>query len=271
MNWQVIARNDVRRSINQRGIWTLLAGFLLGFCGLAVLVLYLGDPDFQGYVEIIKGGAGLLAPLAGIILGYEAIIGERESGTAVLSLSLPQSRADLVLGKLVSRTLLLCGTIAAAGVITAVVMIPTYPSFDFPQYVGLLVGVAGYAAVFLWLSAALSMALSTSRRVIAAAFGTYIGLTLFWNVLIDVLVSILFRFQPPRQPETWVTFSKFVGPYTTYNYLLSKLSSIGSLPPVAVTSTEEFITPAVAVLGMIGWILLPVGLGYLSFRRSDIL
>jgi len=47
----------------------------------------------------------------------------------------------------------------------------------------------------------LSMALSTSRRVIAAAFGSYIGLSLVWSVAIDVLVLVLFRFRPPRNPS----------------------------------------------------------------------
>jgi ABC-2 type transport system permease protein len=270
VNWQAIARNDVRRAVNQRGVWALLGGFLLGFGGLAALILYVGAPNFEGYVALVKAGAGLLVPLAGIVLGYESIVGERESGTAVLSLSLPHSRSDLVLGKLVSRTVLLTGAIAVAALVTAVGMLLTYPSFDVPRYVGLIAGIAGYGAVFLWLSAGLSMALSTSRRVIAAAFGTYIGLTLFWNVLIELLVQILFRFQPPRQPESWATFSTFVGPHTAYRYLLGELANIGAVPPVAAVSTAEFITPAVAILGLAGWAVLPVAAGYLSFRRNDL-
>jgi ABC-2 type transport system permease protein len=79
MNWHVIARTDVRRSVNQRGIWALVGGFLFGFGGLAALILYVGDPNFQGYIELLKAGAGLLVPLAGIVLGYESIIGEQES------------------------------------------------------------------------------------------------------------------------------------------------------------------------------------------------
>jgi ABC-2 type transport system permease protein len=270
MNWRTVATYDLKRSVNQRGIWALLGGFLLGFGGLAALILYLGDPNFQGYVELVKAGAGLLIPLAGIVLGYEAIIGERESGTAILSLSLPQSRADLVVGKLLSRTVLLSGAIVVSALLTAVLMVPTYPEFDAVQYVGLVVGVAGYGVVFLWLSTALSMTLSTSRRVIAAAFGLYIALTLFWSVLIDLLVMILFRFQTPQEPELWATFSSFVGPTSAYNYLLADLADIGSPPPVTLTSSAEFITPAVAVLGLAGWAVLPIVVGYISFRRADL-
>lgn len=270
MNWHVIARTDIRRSVNQRGIWALVGGFLFGFGGLAALILYVGDPNFQGYIALLKAGAGLLVPLAGIVLGYESIIGEQESGTGLLSLSLPLSRVDLVLGKLASRTVLLTGSIAAAALVTGVGMIATYPSFDAPTYAGLMVAIAGYGVVFLWLSIAISMALSTSRRVIAASFGMYLGLTLFWNVLINLLVLILFRFQPPQEPETWATFSTFLGPFTAYNYLLSELANIGPLPAVARTSTVEFITPAAAVLGLVGWACIPVIVGYLSFRKRDL-
>jgi ABC-type transport system involved in multi-copper enzyme maturation permease subunit len=270
VNWRAVAKNDIRRATSQRGIWSLLGGFVLGFGGLAALLLYVGEPNFEGYVVLVKAGAGLLVPLAGIVLGYGAVIGARESGTAVLSLSLPLSRADILFGKLVSRTVLLVTAVVVAAVGTALGMLVTYPSFDSLQYAGLVAGVAGYGAVFLWLSVGLSMALSTARRVIAAAFGAYVGLTLFWNVLVTLTVQILFRFQPPQQPESWATFSTFIGPFTAYNYVLGEVAGIGGVPPVAATSSAGFISPAVAVLGLAGWAVLPVAAGYVSFRRIDL-
>lgn len=270
MNWRSVARNEVRRSLAQRGVWALLGGFVLGFGGLATLILYVGDPDFEGYAALLKAAASLLVPLAGIVVGYESVVGDRESGTAVLTLSLPHSRADFVVGKLVGRSLLFTGTVGVAAFVTAVGMAPTYPAFDASQYLGLTVGVAGYGLVFLWLSVALSMLLSTSRRVIGAAFGAYLGLTLFWNVLVDLVVLTLFRFRPPRQPEPWATFATFVGPFTAYDYLLSAVVGIGPLPPVARTSTAGFVTPTVALLGLAGWALVPLAVGYRSFRKTDL-
>jgi ABC-2 type transport system permease protein len=81
---------------------------------------------------------------------------------------------------------------------------------------------------------------------------------------------ILFRFQTPQEPELWATFSSFVGPTSAYNYLLADLADIGSPPPVTLTSSAEFITPAVAVLGLAGWAVLPIVVGYISFRRADL-
>jgi len=270
MSWGTVARTDFRRAVSQRGVWALLTGFLLGFGGIAALLLYVGEPEWQTYLVVVGAGAGLLIPLAGIILGYDTIVGERESGTIALTLSLPQSRGALVVGKLVSRTALLLAAITGAGLITAVGMAVTYPGFPVGQYAKLLLCIGGYGAVFVWLSTALSVAISTSRRVIVAAFGAYLTLTLFWNGLITAVVFVLFRFQPPPEPEQWATFATFVGPYTAYQYLLAEVGEIGATPPIAVTSTASFITPVTAVLSLLAWTVVPVIAGYAVFTQRDL-
>jgi ABC-2 type transport system permease protein len=272
VNWHAIARNEVRSALNERGAWALFGGFLVGFGGLAVLLVQLGNPEFEGYLSTLAGGVGLLVPLAGIVLGYEAVIGARESGTAVLTLSMPHSRADMIVGKLVGRTVLLTAVIAGAALIASIVILLFYPSFSASQYAGFMLLSGGYGVVFLWVSAALSMALSTSRRVIVAAFGAYIGLTLTWNPVIDLLETILFRGRsaPSSEPETWVTFLTFIGPDTSFSYLLSHTLDIGSVPVTVADSSAEFITPTVALLALTSWAVLPVIAGYVSFRRSDL-
>ena len=271
MNWQAIARNDLRKAIHERGAWALFAGFFLGFGGLAALLVQLGDPEFEGYIDLLAPGVGLLVPLAGIILGYEAIIGERESGTAVLSLSMPHSRAGLIVGKLVGRTTLLATVIAAAAFLASIILLHFFPSFSASRFVGFIAMSIVYGTTFLWIAAGLSMTLSTSRRVIAAAFGAYIGLTLFWTVLIDLTETVLFRFRPTSgEPETWVTLASFIGPNTSFNYVLAEVLDAGTVPAAVVDSSANFVTPAVALLALVGWAILPVLGGFLSFRQDDL-
>ena len=272
MSWQAVARNDLRSALNERGSWGLFAGFLLGFGGLAVLLVMLGDPEFEGYLWLVAQGVGLLVPLAGVVLGYEAVVGERESGTAVLTLSMPHSRADLVIGKLAGRTALLTAVITGAALVTSLLILLFYPTFSVTRYVGLVLVTIAYGTVFLCISAALSMALSTSRRVIAAAFGTYIGLILSWSPAIDLIELILFRGRPGQSPdpETWATLLTFVGPNTSFTYLVSETLDIGTVPPGISDSSASFITPGVAMLAFVVWSALPVVVGYQSFRRSDL-
>jgi len=271
MSWQAIARNDLRKAIHERGAWALFVGFFLGFGGLAALLVQLGDPEFEEYLDLLASGVDLLVPLAGIILGYEAIIGERESGTAVLSLSMPHSRAGLVVGKLVGRTTLLATVMAVAALLAGTILLFFYPSFSASRFVGFTAISIVYGTTFLWIAAALSMALSTSRRVIAAAFGAYIGLTLFWIALINLTETVLFRFrQTSGDPEAWVTFASFIGPNTSFNYLLAKTVDAGTVPAAVVDSSADFVTPAVGLLALAGWAVLPVIGGFLSFRQVDL-
>lgn len=272
MSWPAVAANDLRTAAHERGTLALAAGFLLGFGGLAVLLVQLGSPTFEGYLDLLAPAVGLLVPLAGVVVGYGTVVGERESGTAVLALSMPHSRASLVAGKLAGRTALLVAAVAAPALLTAGWLVATFPAFDAVRYAGFVLATAGYGVVFLWLSAALSMALSSSRRVIVAAFGAYIGITLVWNVAVDVAVTVLYRFRDGAlaDPAAWVTFVKFVGPNTSFNYLLGATLDAGTVPPAVDAASEPFLTPLGAVLALAGWAFFSVGVGYLSFRRGDL-
>jgi Cu-processing system permease protein len=55
---------------------------------------------------------GLLVPLVALVLGHDAIVGERERNTLGLLLSLPVSRPGVVLAKYLGRLIALCGAIA---------------------------------------------------------------------------------------------------------------------------------------------------------------
>lgn len=272
MSFWAVARNDLRGASRERGIWALFAGFVVGFAGVALLLVEVDAPEFGTYLDLLAPGVGLLVPLAGIALGYEVVVGERESGAAALSLSLPNSRADLLAGKLVGRATTLAAATTAAALVAGVVLVAAFPAFDPVRYLGFTVATVAYGVVFLCIAAGLSTALSTARRVIAAAFGAYVGLALSWGPMVDVLVVVLFRFRPTAlvDPPTWATFATFVGPRTAFGYLLGYALDAGSVPPVAVDASADFVSPTVAVLALVGWAVLSLVAGYVAFRRSDL-
>lgn len=272
MTWAAVARNDLRGATDERGVWLLVAGFVVVFAGLVALLVQVDTAQFEPYLDLLAPGVGLLVPLAGIVLGYEVVVGERESGTAVLALSMPNGRLDLLAGKLLGRTALLVAAVgigsAAGGLLGAV----TLSGFDPIRYLGLTVATVGYGVVFCWLAVGLSALLPSTRRVIGAAFGAYIGLGLSWNVLVDAVVLVLFRFRGTAlvDPPTWAVAATFVGPRTAFNYLLATGVDAGAVPPVAVDATAWFVTAPVAVLALACWAVLPVLVGYVSFRRHDL-
>ncbi len=62
-----------------------------------------------------------LVPIAALITGYMAVVGERRSGSIKLLLGLPPNRADVVFGKLLGRATVI-GTAIALAFVTALVL-----------------------------------------------------------------------------------------------------------------------------------------------------
>lgn len=271
MSWRVIAQKNLTGATRSRESLLLASGFLLGFGGFAALIVYAGEPDFEGYLNLLAPGITLLVPLAGIIIGYDTVVTERESGAAVLTLSMPHSRKALVLGNLASRTAQFSGLVVIPTVLTGLGLAVTYPGFAVVRYFAFVGVTVGYGLVFVWVAAALSMALSTARRVIAAAFGAYVGVVLSWDTLIALVEGLLFRFRPTGpEPVEWASFATFIGPQTAVEYLFGEVIGAGGVPSVAREMTAWYISPVIATLTLVLWASVPVSIGYWSFWQTDL-
>lgn len=273
MSWRAIARNDLRGALATRGVWTLTAGLLALFAGLGYAVPRLSDSSdvpFSAYLDVLVAVVVPLFPLIGLVLGYRAIVAGRESGTATLALSLPNSRRELVVGKFLSRATALASAVAVAGVAAGSYLLLSYGDFAAGDYLLVLLAAVGYTLAFLGVAVGLSTGVASPRRVIGAAFGAYALLAMLWGTLVDTVMLILFRFQPPMATPTWVEFAKFVEPGTSLSYLLATELDVGTAPPAAVVGAEPFVSTAGALAVLIGWTVLPVLLGYARFRRSEL-
>ncbi|WP_435361530.1 ABC transporter permease [Haloarchaeobius sp. DFWS5] len=271
MSWQAVLRNDLRATVRSKSVWALAAVFLLAIGGLAYAIAELAEPNFDAFLEVSSIIVALLLPLVGIVVGYEAIIPERESGSIVLALSLPNSRPELVAGKLLGRASVLVGPFLVGAIGGITVLVWRYSGFDFVQYVLFVLLALVYALVFLAVATALSMALSSSRRVIGGAFGAYVALVMFWNQLVDVVVVLLFRFQPTALADLplWAESVKFLTPRTSFVYLVAETLEIGAGVTAIDVGSQWFASPAVAMLALLAWVVVPLGLGLHRFGSAE--
>ncbi|PSQ30602.1 hypothetical protein BRD16_05055 [Halobacteriales archaeon SW_6_65_46] len=271
MSWRAVARTDARTARRARGTIALFAVFLLAYLGLAAVLLYVDDPAFVTYLDLLATLFVLLVPLIAVLFGYESVIGERDSGTAALALSLPHSRFDLAVGKLAARTGLLAAAVGLGTLLAGVLTSVTFDGFDPIALIGLAAVAIGYGGVFLLLATGLSMGLSTTRRVITAAFGAYLGLVVFGAQVVNAVVVLLFRLQPGAlaDPPTWAQFVTFILPDTAVEYLLVQL--LGEGPLLAVPAQSGwFVSPIVAVVALLAWGAVPFVVGYRRFDESDL-
>jgi len=266
-----IARNDLRETRQSKILWLLGATIMLGFGALTYAAGEFLSSGFDLYLDVLTGVFVLLAPLIGVAVGYKAVIAERESGTIALLMSLPHSRVELVVGKLLGRFVVAGALLGFALVGSGVVSLAVYPTFDFSGFVGFSLLVLFYTFTFVALATGFSMALSSSRRVIGAAFGAYVLLIMLWNQVVDVLVLILFRFRPSglADPPLWAESAKFCTPLTSFTYLLDTTLGVGPGATGLDVGSQWFASNWLALLVLSAWIVCPPALGYLSFRSTE--
>ncbi|WP_458188896.1 ABC transporter permease [Haladaptatus sp. NG-WS-4] len=292
MTWQAVARKDFRDSLRSRWLWVLSAIFVGLFVGSAYFVgsdVAGSNPSVSSDAFIAALGnrvVALLVPLIAVVVAYSAIVGERESGTIKLLLSLPHSRQDVIVGKTVGRSGVVAvpiflGLVAAAAVLVAygvAIKLVSYLLF------GLLT--VALAVTFVSLAVGISAAASTNRRAMVGSVGLYVLFTILWRSVRRLLLVV--NDELSLQWETielvkYGLFIKFFNPVRAYETLVqalyaestlaARLYGAGRLAPVIqqqMGTTPFYLSDAVVVAQFSLWLLIPVAIGYLVFDRADL-
>src|SRR6056297_1692719 len=175
MSWLVVARKDFEDAIRSR--WLL--GLTALFVGLVSLIAALSlPPEGQtvGTNAVLSGGlvsllSGTLAPLIALVIAYNAVTGERKSGSLKLLLSLPHSRGDVVFGKVAGRSAALSTAIIVGFIVPAVIFAFGPLRLDIVTYVGYTLLVALLVSVFVAIAVGWSAAAASQRIALAGAIG----------------------------------------------------------------------------------------------------
>ena len=264
----VIARKEFRDRLRSR--WVLAVAVVLTV--FALVIAYFGAAQqgavgFKGIELTIASLTSLviyLVPLIALILGYDAIVGERERGSFDLLLSLPLTRLELLLGKYLGLAdALAFSTVAGFGLVGVVLSygIGLTGLLDYAGFIlsTLLMGLA-------FLSLALLFSVLTSSKVVAS--GAAIALWFFYVLIYDLmLVGILV-----------VTEGQYVGGLFPILLLLNpadifrilnifSLEEVKSLYGLATVFPATLASPWLLGGAMLFWILTPLALAYVRFRK----
>ncbi|RQH03872.1 ABC transporter permease [Paraburkholderia dinghuensis] len=185
---RVIAGKEFRDRIRNR--WVLAVSLVFGVFTLATSYFGAatqGAVGFHGVEALIASLVSLtiyLLPLIALILGFDAIVGERERGTLNLLLSYPVTRVELLLGKYVGLAAALsCATLAGFG-LAGIVIAVRAPNADWFQYAGFVISAVLLGWVFL--SLAVSASVFCASRT--SASGVAIALWFFFVLVYDLML-----------------------------------------------------------------------------------
>ena len=233
----IIAGKEIRDGLRNR--WIIGSILLLGT--LALLLALLGSTP-SGSVKAsalsisIVNLASLsvyLLPLLGLLLAFDALVGEYERGTLLLLLTYPVQRWQIVLGKLVGHSFILALALLigyGGAALLLAVLYGAQPA-DAWAYLRLLGSSLLLGMVFLGLGYALSSLVRERATAVAGALGIWLGLVVLYDM---ALLGALIVDQGRWLEASWVQYLLVFNPTDAYRvFNLAATESIGQLTGLA--------------------------------------
>ena len=269
-----IAGHEVLAGIRNR--WMLAASLLLGV--LALTLAFIGStpagPVAASPLAItvvsLSSLSVFLVPLIGLLVSYDALVGEIERGTMPLLMTYPVTRWRIVLGKFAGQVAILAiATVVGFGVAALVTGLGDGGDAEAWGAFGVMVG----GSILL---GAAFIALGTLFSAVVAERGTAAGVSaaawLIFVVLFDMaLLAILVADEGQVVSGELFRVLLLLNPTDVYRMLtLAGSETVGALSGMAGVSAEAAFGQALLFPVMVLWIVVPLGLAGLLFGRKEL-
>ncbi len=265
-----IARKEFWDRIRSR--WVLAVAVI--FTVFALVIAYFGaaQQGAVGFKSIELTIASLvslviyLVPLIALILGYDAIVGERERGSLDLLLSLPITRLELLLGKYLGLAAALAFSTVAGFGLVGVVLSYGIGLTGFLDYTGFILSTLLMGLAFL--SLALLISVLASSKVVAS--GAAIALWFFYVLVYDLILLGILVITEGQYLSGLFPVLLLLNPADIFRILnIFSLEEVKSLYGLATVFPPALANPWLLGSIMLFWILAPLALAYARFRKSN--
>jgi Cu-processing system permease protein len=253
-----------------RNRWVLAATVV--FTAFALVIAYFGaaqqgEVGMRGIEVTIASLVSLviyLVPLIALILGFDAIVGERERGSLDLLLSMPITRVELLLGKYLGLAAALSvATVAGFGSV-GVWLAFKLPSQAMVHYAGFVLSAVLLGLAFLSLSLLLSVVASDRTR----ASGGAIALWFFFVLVFDLLLLGALVVSGGQWGGNVFPYLMLLNPADVFRILnIFSSDEVRTLYGLATVFPERLADPGTLGTVMAAWIVAPLALAAWKFRR----
>lgn len=279
MSTVLVARKEVRDAIRSRtllGVTALFVAFSAGGVTLLAAVPVFSNGAGSGDPLAVLFGllapAGLFVPIIGLLVGFKAVVGERERGSVYCLLGLAHDRLDVVAGKFLGRATVVAIATAAGFAAGAVALLAVEGPFQPLDYLLFTLLTILLGATFVGLGVGLSAATGSTTRAAWGAFSLLVLFQFLWEVLrIGALYAVTGSLpEEPPFPNWYVLLSQ-LNPQAAYsNAAMATLSDGNPLVDQVAGSPPFFVQEWFGLLVLVAWGAVPLALGYLRFRAVDL-
>lgn len=263
-----VAGKEFRDRIRNR--WVVAVALV--FTVFALVIAYFGAAQqgavgFRSMEVTIASLVSLviyLVPLIALILGFDAIVGERERGSLDLLLSMPITRLELLLGKYLGLAAALAlSTVAGFGLVGAILAF-RLPADALFHYAGFMASSILLGMAFLSLAVALSVIASDRTRASGAAIGVWFFFVLVFDLLLlGALVATGGEYGGQVFP-----YLLLLNPADVFRILnIFRLEDVRTLYGLATVFPAALSSPWLLGGVMAGWIALPLAFAFWRFRK----
>ncbi|MCD2199033.1 ABC transporter permease [Halobacterium sp. KA-4] len=282
MSWPAIARKDFHDAARSKALWALTALFVLFMAGVAYVYTLLqsggqggGELETIGLIFFLLSPVTLLIPLTALVMSHKAIAGEVESGSAKFLLSLPHTRRDAIVGKVVGRGAVLGVSVVVGLVVAAVVTVALYDSFDALAFLGFSALTVLLAVLYTAIGVGLSATTQDSGRatIVAAAF--FVVFEVAWGAVVSGVYYLLNGTFGPMSAGSvpdWYLLLNRVPPSSAFTnavfqFLPGQSTLVAQLFP---QNPPIYLSKWAALATMFAWLVVVPALGYYVFERADL-
>lgn len=259
----ILASKELRDRLRSRWVVAVAAIFTL----FALVIAYFGTAQegavgFRGMDVTIASLVSLaiyLVPLIALILGYDAIVGERERGSLDLLLSMPITRLELLLGKFLGLSAAMAvATIAGFG-LAGLFLSYGIGRAALAQYGLFMLTTVLLGEAFLAIAVLVSVVARTKVAASAIAVVLWFLFVLVYDlVLLGVLVASGGRYVGEVFPLLLM-----LNPADVFRILnVYGMEELRSLYGLATVMPQALANPWLLGAAMLAWIAIPLGLAY---------
>jgi len=253
-----------------RNRWVLAVALV--FTAFALVIAYFGaaQQGSVGFRSIDVTIASLvslviyLIPLIALVLGFDAIVGERERGSLDLLLSMPITRLELLLGKYLGLAAALAfSTIAGFGLV-AIVLSAKLDLNALFHYFGFMLSSVLLGCAFLSLAVMLSTFAADRTRASGLAIATWF----FFVLVFDLLLLGALVVTGGQWGGEFFPYLLLANPADVFRILnIFSLDDVRILYGLATVFPRALANPWLLGLVMFAWIAVPLGIASWRFRK----
>lgn len=276
--WAVLQK-EFLDNVRNRWILALSAIFVV----LTLAMSYFGATQegggvgFQGLSEtalLLLGVGVILVPILSLMLGYGAVVGEKERGSMQLLLAMPLTRREAFVGKFLGLGAVLTVAILAGMGTGGIVIVIAAGSEGWLEYVALVLGAVLFALAFLSIGLLVSTLARRRSTALGATVGLWFLLVLIYDLIwagIYVATGGVFLFTPGGATELpdWYFVASVLNPTDAYGFFASAVTGITGGFGYSYT-LPSFVNVGTTTLVMVFWAVVPLLVSLWRFQGQDI-